>query len=170
MKVTVVPAQVTTIEDRIIGSLGLSQILMLSLPVFGGTLLYVSLPPILHAAVYKLVIISLLFAICGLMAIRIKGKILLFWLITVIRFNLRPRYFVFNKRTLHGREQYNHPLKIDEAEDTKPVKQMVKKKLSLTTADLVKVYGMLENPAANVYFEMKKGALHVHATEVKQEG
>src|SRR5947209_20569411 len=98
MKVTVVPAQVTTVEDRIVGSLGLSQILLLATPVFGGTMLYAILPPNFHSAIYKLIVIALLFATCGLMAIRIRGKILLLWLIVMLRYNLRPRYFVFNKR------------------------------------------------------------------------
>ena len=77
MKVTIVPAQVTTVEDRIAGNLGLSQLLLLTTPVFSGSLLYVVLPPVFHGAIYKLVLIVALFIICSLMAIRIKGKILL---------------------------------------------------------------------------------------------
>jgi hypothetical protein len=171
MKVTVVPAQVTTVEDRIIGSLGVSQLLLLSTPIFGGTFAYAILPPLLHSAVYKLILIALMFAMGGLLAIRIKGKILLLWLVVILRYNLRPGYYVFNKRSLHGREQYNHPLKVDEAEDTKPVRRPVKRRLPLTAAELVRLYGLLENPAANVHFEIRKGgSLYVRATEVKQEG
>ncbi len=170
MKVTVVPAQVTTIEDRIIGSLGLSQILLLAMPVFGGSLLYAILPPNFHGAAYKVVIIVLLFTICGLTAIRIKGKILLLWLVVMLRYTIRPRYYVFNKRSLHGRQQYDHAVAVDETSDTQPVKQPVRQKLPLTTADLARLYGLLENPAANIRFEIKKGGLYVRATEVKPEG
>jgi len=169
MKVTVVPAQITTVEDRIIGNLGLNQLLLLSAPVFGGTLLYAILPPNFHSAVYKLVIITILFAASGLFAIRIKGKIVLLWLVAILRYNVRPRFYVFNKRSLHGRELYNHPVKVDEAEEPKPVKHIAKPKLSLTTAEIIKLHGFLENPAANVMYEIKKGGLRVRATEVKSE-
>ena len=40
MRTTVVPAQVTTVEDKIAGNLGLSQLLLLTLPVFGGSALF----------------------------------------------------------------------------------------------------------------------------------
>lgn len=169
MKVTVVPAQVTTVEDRIVGSLGLSQLLLLCIPIFGGSLLYVILPPNFHAAVYKIVAITVLTAICCASAIRVKGKILLLWLLVILRYNARPRFYVFNKRSLHGRELYDRKVEAEEAEEQKPAKQTVKKKLSLTTAELTKVYGLLENPAANVHFEVKKGGLYVRATEIKPE-
>jgi hypothetical protein len=169
MKVTVVPAQVTTVEDRIIGSLGLSQVLLLSAAVFGGCLLYIILPPLYHVAAYKLVIISLLFVLSGIMAIRLKGKIVLFWLVVILRYNLRPRFYVFNKRSLHGREQY-HTKQAVEVEKAKPAKRPVKQKLALTTSEIVKLYGLLDNPTANIHFEFKKGGLYVRATEVKSEG
>ncbi len=169
MKVTVVPAQITTVEDRIVGSLGLSQLLLLCIPIFGGSLLYVILPPNFHAAIYKIVIITLLAAMCGLAAVRVKGKILLLWLVVILRYNARPRFYVFNKRSPHGRELYDRKIEVEVTEEQKPATQAVKKKLSLTTAELSKVYGLLENPAANVHFEIKKGGLYVHATEVKPE-
>src|ERR1039458_6831582 len=106
MKVTIVPAQVTTVEDRIAGNLRLSQLLLLTTPVFSGSLLYVVLPPVFHGAIYKLVLIVALFIICSLMAIRIKGKILLLWLVVLVHYNLRPRFYVFNKLSTHGREMF----------------------------------------------------------------
>lgn len=166
MKVTVVPAQVTTVEDRIAGSLGLSQLLLLAAPVFGGSTLYIILPPTLHNAAYKVVIMVLLFLLCSLLAIRIKGKILLFWLATILRYNLRPRYYVFNKRSLHGREQYEDVAQVlEEAETSQSEKARIP--LALSTAEVVELENLMDNPAANLSFESRKGQLYVRITEVK---
>jgi hypothetical protein len=167
MKVTVVPAQVTTIEDRIAGSLGLSQILLLAAPVFSGSALYIILPPTMHNAPYKLVIFALLLLVCSLMAIRIKGKILLLWLVVILRYNLRPRYYVYNKNSLASREfEENLPAEADNQEDKAPVKRS--RLPALGTADVVRLQAILENPAANLSFKANKGGLHVLITEVKE--
>jgi hypothetical protein len=168
MKVTVVPAQVTTVEDRIAGNLGLNQLMLLVAPVFGSSALYVILPPIFHYAVYKLVVIAFLFSVCALLAIRIKGKILLFWLVTLLRYSLRPRFYVFNKQTLHVREEYQAKRVEPEAETTTQPER-IRRALSLSTAEIVKVQNFMENPAANLHFETKKGNLYVRITEVKPE-
>lgn len=169
MKVTVVPAQITTIEDRIAGNLGVSQLLLLSLPVFGGSALFVILPPFFHAAFYKLVIIGMLFMMCGLLAIRLKDKLVLFWLLTLFNYNLRPRYYVFDKRSLNGRQQYENFFE-DPIEDTVPTPLEVSRQpLSLSIAEVVELEDLIKNPDAHVRFELKKGDLHVRLTEVKQE-
>jgi hypothetical protein len=167
MKVTVVPAQVTTVEDRIAGSLGLSQLMLLAAPVFGGCALFVVLPPVFHSAVYKLVIIAILFFTCALLAIRIKGKILLLWLVVLVRYNIRPRYYVFNKRSLHGRDEYASASATEPEERQTTVARTARKALSLSTAEVVKLQNLLENPAANLSFETRKGNLYVRITEVK---
>jgi len=169
MKVTVVPAQVTTVEDRIAGNLGLSQLLLLAVPVFGSSALYIILPPIMHGAAYKYAVMLLSLLICSLLAIRIKGKILLFWLAIILRYNLRPRFYVFNKLSLHGREQYDHAVIVNEDEFSEVLK-VAKKPLSLSTAEVVKLEGLLDNPDANLSFENRKGGLYVRITEIKQQG
>jgi len=45
MKTTTVPAQVTTVEDRLAGNLSLTQLLLLVCPVFVSCLIYVVFPP-----------------------------------------------------------------------------------------------------------------------------
>jgi Ca2+/Na+ antiporter len=170
MKVTVVPAQITTIEDRIVGSLGMSQLVLLTLPVVLGGGMYIVLPPTMHAAPYKLTLIVLLAAVCAVMAIRIRGRILLLWLVTILRYNLRPRYFVFDKRSQRGREQYLHVAEHvpQEEKETKVRKKL--KELRLSTAEIVQVERLLADPTANVFYSTdKKGKLYVRITEVKQE-
>jgi hypothetical protein len=170
MKTTVVPAQVTTVEDRVAGNLGLSQLMLLAAPVFGGSALYVILPPSFHSAAYKLVVIIALFVVSSLLAIRIKGKILLLWLIVMLRYDLRPRFYVFDKRSLHGRELYNLAPVIEQEEEEVKTPHKAPKSSSLSTADVIELQDLIENPAANVSFETKKGNLYVRITEIKQEG
>jgi len=169
MKVAVVPAQVTTVEDRIAGNLGLSQLLLLTAPVFGGSALYVALPPTFHSAAYKLAVMATLALVCSVLAIRIKGKIILLWLVVLLRYNLRPRYYVFDKRSLHGREKFESlETKLEAESEAKPTQARESSPLSL--AEVIKLEHIMENPAANLSFETRKGGLYVRITEVKQEG
>lgn len=171
MRTTIIPAQITTVEDRIAGRLGLSQLLLLILPVFGGSGIFVILPPFFNYAVYKLVLIVCITVLCGLLAIRIKGKILLFWGITLLRYNLRPRYYVFNKNNTHTRDvvaQAATP--IETIEEAKAPKVVRIQRPELSTAELVAIEDILANPAANLHFKTnKKGALSVSITEIQQE-
>ncbi len=168
MRSTVVPAQVTTIEDRIAGSLGLSQLLLLMGPVFGGSAIFVILPPFFSYAVYKIVIIVCFAALCGLLAIRIKGRILLQWIIAIARYNSRPRYYVYDKNDMHMREALPK-IKVEETEEETTEKQPIIQRLpQLSTAELVKIEGVIANPQANLHFKTnRKGEFSVHITEVK---
>jgi hypothetical protein len=167
MRSTVVPAQVTTVEDRIAGNLGLSQLLLLVTPVFLGSILYVILPPFFGFHIYKVVLFVLLASICALLAIRIKGQILMLWIAAIVRYNQRPRYFVYSKNSLHNRAIPEMPkpesTQEDGAQETKTQRILP----GLSTADLVKIEDILANPQANVRFTTtRKGELRVHITEV----
>lgn len=168
MRSTVVPAQVTTAEDKIAGSLGLSQLLLLTLPVFGGSALFVLLPPFFNYAVYKVVLIVCFASLCGLLAIRIKGQILLFWLIAIIRYNTRARYYVFNKNSAHLRD-HMPTLKTKEIAEERHTKKTIAQRLpQLSTAELVHIEEIIANPQANLHFRTnRKGELSVHITEVR---
>jgi len=170
MRVAVVPAQVTTVEDRIAGNIGLTQLLLLSTPMFGGGALFVILPPFFHSAVYKLVLITILLLLCGLLAIRVKGKLLLFWLLTLLRYNLRPRYYVYNKQSLHGREMYEDSIAAESEHQVMPVTATRPRALSLSPTELITLQNLIEDPTANLTFETtKKGGLYVRLTEVESE-
>lgn len=171
MRTTIVPAQVTTVEDRIAGRLGLTQLLLLIMPIFGGSAIFVVLPPFFAYAVYKLVLITCVAVLCALLAIRIKGKILLFWAITLLRYNMRPRYYLFNKNTTHAREIVL-PADIEDepSEETITEAAAPTRRISLTTAERVQIEDLLANPDANVHITTnKKGELRVHLTEIPQE-
>ena len=169
MKMTVVPAQVTTVEDRIIGNLGFSQILLLIVPVFAAAGIFVLLPPFMGGALYKYLFMSVVALLFGLLSIRIKGKILALWLVTVLRYNLRPKYYLFNKNVTTGRDEYHGKAVAPEAKEAtekKPVKKTSLNQLDIPTT--ARILATIENPATNFRLETgKKGNLHVRFTEIE---
>lgn len=170
MKQTVVPAQVTTVEDRIVGNLGISQMILLSLPVLAAGIVFVVLPPALHIALYKLLFLLPFAAVCAVLSIRIKGKIVLFWIIVRTRYNLRPQYYVFDKNTTANRKLYDE-VKTPEPSKAEPKEAAPHRQRSgLTTAEMIRTFAAMDNPAAKLAFTTdKKGKLYVRITEVKQE-
>lgn len=166
---TVVPAQVTTVEDRIVGNLGMTQVILLATPILLAGLVFVFVPPTMQFTTYKVVGLTLLMAVFGTLAIRIKDKLVLFWIVMRVRYNVRPRYYVFNKNSTANREQYRTApteLLADEPEKVKVRRQASK----LTTAETVNVLDTINNPAANLTFATsKKGSLYVRITEVKSK-
>lgn len=168
MRSTVVPAQVTTIEDRIAGNIGVSQLVLLLLPVFIGGMLYVLLPPFFEYGVYKVVLVVVMTVLCGVLAIRIKGQIILKWLIAIVTYNLRPRYYVANKNSKHGRDKSQALVFANVEERALTKMREIKATPKLTTQELVNIEHILSNPQANLRFSTDaKGELHVHITEVQ---
>ncbi len=105
MRTTIVPAQMTTVEDKIAGDLSFLQILLLLSALIVATVIYALFPARLHLTLYKipLIIGSTLFL--GLLALRIKEKIILQWILLLTTYNLRPKYFVFDKNDWNGRDR-----------------------------------------------------------------
>jgi len=169
MKVTVVPAQVTTVEDRIIGNLGFSQMLLMIIPIFVSAGLFTLLPPFMGSALYKYLIMGILALVCCILAIRIKGKILALWLVTILRYNIRPKYYLFNKNTSAFRQDYPPIVELKTEEKTKEVKNERTALPRLNTPETARVLATIENPAAKFRFETtKKGGLNVRLTEIEK--
>lgn len=167
MRTTVVPAQVTTVEDKIVGQLGLSQMLLLTIPIFGGSAAFVILPPFFSYAIYKIVIIFCLVVISGLLAIRIKGKILLTWIIIALSYNFRPRYYVFNKNTEHLRYEKLRGKLTDEVSSAIDQTKIYDTTNTLSIPERFAAERIIEDPQANVHFKTnRKGELKVYVTEV----
>lgn len=167
MRSTAVPAQVTTVEDRIMGNLGFSQLVLFVLPIFVGAGLFIVLPPVMHGSLYKYVAMTVVALISGILAIRIKGRIILLWLVTIIRYNLRPKYYVFQKTADH-RETY----KTAKPEQSEEVGSQTEAKMSrlpeLSFRDTAYLLEAISRPERNLRFEMtKKGVLHVRLTEIE---
>src|SRR5674476_179344 len=104
MKTAIVPAQITTIEDKVVGNLSLSQLLLLAAPIFVGSAIYIIFPPNMGAALYKAILVTIIAVAFALLAIRVRGRILLLWVVTIGRYNLRNRYYVFDKNDPYLRD------------------------------------------------------------------
>lgn len=170
MRLTIVPAQITTVEDRIAGNLGLSQLVLLIAPVFGGSALYVILPPFFEYAEYKVGIIVILALLCGVLAVRVKGKILLLWAVVRLKYNHRPMFYVYNKNSLYTRQIVPAPTMEEPTTVDGRIEAKQEKIAGIAASDLLKVQQLVLNPNANVRFTTtKKGELRVHLTEVPRE-
>lgn len=163
MKTTVVPAQITTVEDRIAGNLTFMQIIMLVIPLITGTAVYVVIPPGSHFSPIKLVLIGLQFLVFGTLAIRIKGKILIDWLVILLRFKMRPRIYIFTKNDLSSRAD-EAVITIEEKKKAvvKEIKQKKELGHTISLEDQSKIDRLLDNPSLNFRFGIaKKGGIDV---------
>lgn len=103
MRTRVIPAQITTVEDKIAGNLSLTQIIILLSPVLFTTLVYALLPPAMNFTLFKLILALAFSLIAVTLSLRIKGKVVLHWLLVLAQYNLRPKYYVFNKNERFAR-------------------------------------------------------------------
>jgi len=104
MKTTIVPAQITTVEDKIIGNLSFTQILLFIAALFISVAIYIVFPTPLKLTVYKLALMLLSIIICFALAIRVRSKILIHWLFLVVNYSQRPQFYVFNKNDVSMRD------------------------------------------------------------------
>ena len=104
MRTTIIPAQITTVEDKIAGSLNMTQILLMITPILVDTLIYVAFFPQSKINIFKIILMLIITTTFFLLALRIKGKIVLMWLIVLFNYQLRPKYYLFNKNSLYQRD------------------------------------------------------------------
>ncbi len=169
MKIAIVPAQVTTIEDKVAGSLNLSQLILLVMPVFVGGVIYAVMPPSFAMAIYKMISIGLLFIVVASLAIKIRGRMVLGWIVILARYNTRPRFYIFNKNSSYLR-----------VIDVEPAPKQIKIKTSNSTlsnakqlprmdiGDKARFEALLADPNSKLSFKTsRKGGLDVYITEVK---
>lgn len=110
MRTTVIPAQVTTVEDTIAGNLTLTQIMLLIAPVLLSTAIYAVLPEKMVLSAYKIPLIIVTSFIFISLSLRIRGRLVLHWLMVLSSFLLRPHIYLFNKNTLFSRPMVIQPV------------------------------------------------------------
>jgi len=169
MRTSNVPAQITTVEDKIAGNLTLQQMILLASPIFIDFAVYAIFPKELKLNTYKLILMLLVTGMLASLAIRIKTKTLLVWLVTITRYRLRERYYIFDKNNdyLRGLE-LTSPSITDETETNVRKKDSKKIIRELIEEDYIKLEHILTNSSANLTFTSdRKGVLHVSFTEVE---
>lgn len=164
MKTRAIPAQITTVEDRIAGNLNLTQIVLLMVPIFWLMVVYAVLPQAMRLSWYKIPLILLVSVVSMLLALRIKGKVVLHWLVILLKYNTRPTYYLYNKNESYLRDITLPVFK------TKQRKLFAKPKEALTTkkdpvisiAGLARLDDLITNPRFSFSIRTgKKGGLHV---------
>ena len=169
MKTTVVPAQITTVEDKIAGSLTMPQIVLLVISLITGSAIYAVVAPKMHLGSIKGSLILVQFMFFGGLAIRFNGKILGEWLVIYLRFRSRPKQYVFTKNDLAGREipsgqEYLHQ-KQENSEKAVGVKRPSKPLTLIEELNLKKVF---ENDSFTISFKpSRKGGLNVNLKQKK---
>ena len=171
MRTTVIPAQITTVEDKIAGSLNLTQIIILMIPVIWTTVVFSILPPRLHFTWYKFPIILIVLFTCLILSLRIRGNVVLNWLVVLLRYNTRAKYYLFNKNDSYLRDIV---LPESKRETTKLTRRAQAKKEaqrlspSIAIAELIKAEKLLKNGKYSIIFRQKKGGLNVAFEQIQK--
>lgn len=162
MKTTVVPAQITTVEDRIAGSLTLPQIMLLVFSLVIGSAIFGVVAPRMHLGPIKTIAMTVQFVFLAGLAIRFHGKILAEWLIVYLRFRSRPRRYIFTKNDLTSREIIVTEEYHTKKEKIKEPQNIIKKDKPITVLEELNIGRMLEDDSLSISFKpSKKGGLNV---------
>lgn len=174
MRTRVIPAQMTTVEDKIVGNLNIAQMLMLMAPVFFTTLVYIFFPPGMSFVAYKLVISLIVFVVFTTLSLRIKGKVVVNWLAVLFRYNLRAKYYIYNKNEAYLREIYLPEVEkpFVELKSLVPAKKKVKKYLRrVNIQDLVSLEDIIKDGDLDLRYKTgKKGGLDVAFEQITKKG
>jgi hypothetical protein len=159
MRTTIIPAQITTVEDKIAGSLNMTQILILMFPVLWTAIVYLIFYPAMKLTLYKLPVISVVAVICVILILRIKDKIIAEWLGVLLKFRLRPKYYLFNKNNLTERTIDIPDLPVEFVAVKKTVKVSVKaKNTDIKLSDLIKLENFISS-GKSVRYQFNKNKL-----------
>lgn len=169
MKSTIVPAQITTVEDKIAGNLSFTQMMLLIMPVAMTGLLFVLLPPLVHVNLTKLIMGGCLFVMCAALAVRIRGELLLHRIITRVSYNLRPKYYVYDKNDEYLRYEPTKPHLQKTAEVAIPEAVEACMAQLIDTPERAWLEAIIKDPRARFQMTVKRGGLHVRINEIKEE-
>ncbi|MCL5411927.1 MAG: hypothetical protein M1150_04320 [Patescibacteria group bacterium] len=172
MKTTIIPAQITTVEDKIAGNLNSTQLMLLMIFLFSSAIIYLVLPPRSGVVLYKIILSGFFFLVCVTLAIRIKGKIVLEWLKVTGVYNLRPKYYLFNKNDLYLREVENQSvdLKIASSKNqAEEIKDFEAKETVIDQGNLMAIEKLISGRKYKLAFiPSTKGGLNVVVNQIKR--
>lgn len=105
MRSTIIPAQITTVEDTIAGTVTIKQLVLLVNPVVLAILFYMVIPPFFQFSLAK-VLFAILYAIGSvLLAIKVKERLVFEWIQIFTIYFMRPKHFIYNKNTRSFRKE-----------------------------------------------------------------
>ena len=171
MKTAIVPAQVTTVEDKLAGNLTVTQLFIMVAGLGLATLIYVLVGPKYHFTTWKIGSILATAIVFGGLSLRIHGRIVSEWLIILTRYWQRPHQYVFTKNDFQSRSIPDY-----ESETATKTITHIKPTFALPSSidfpslpERIKVEALLDNPSLAVRFVMaEKGGIDVSLTPTKQ--
>lgn len=168
MRISIVPAQITTVEDKIAGNVSVQQAMLLGIPILFGFIIALVFPPSGQFVAYKIAIVIGLFIICGSLAIRIKDRIVAQWLKLFAVYCARPLHYIYDKNSTYLRDAETAEVITEEIVDIQPVKKPIVTTNNISPKEFVRLEQFTTDTRAGMKFEVgKKGELNVHVTEVK---
>ena len=97
MRSTIVPAQITSVEDKITSFLNLKQIVILIINLVLIMIQFLVIPPFVKFSLLKVLLAFILSALLIPMTFKYKEIILLDHLVLIISYKLRPKTYVLIK-------------------------------------------------------------------------
>lgn len=168
MRISIVPAQITTVEDKIAGNVSVQQAMLLGVPILFGFIIALVFPPSGQFVAYKIAIVLGLFIICGSLAIRIKDRIVAKWLKLFVIYSARPLYYVYDKNSTYLRDTEVTDVATEVVVATQPVRKPAVTTNNISPKEFVRLEQFATDARAGMKFEIgKKGELNVRITEVK---
>jgi hypothetical protein len=168
MRVSIVPAQITTVEDKIAGNVSVQQAMLLGVPILFGFIIALVFPPSGQFVAYKIAIVLGLFIICGSLAIRIKDRIVAQWLKLFVIYSARPLHYIYDKNSTYLRGTETIETASEEAIESQPIKKPTIIPRNISPKEFVRLEQFTADARAGMKFEVgKKGELNVRITEVK---
>lgn len=166
MKISRVPAQITTVEDKLVGNFSMQQAVLLGIPIVIGFIAVIILPPFNEVVLYKKVIIGISVVACGLLAVRVKGRIAAGWLRLFMIYSARPQYYVYDKNSSYLRET-----NVSEPNSEEPaisIPKQVRYASAIPPREFMRLKQFATDTQAGMKFRVgRKGELNVHITETK---
>lgn len=167
MRSSIVPAQITTVEDKLTGNISVYQAMLLCTPVLFGFIITLILPPFGQFNIYKIFMTLGFLIICSPLAIRIDDKIIVHWLRLFIIYSIRPRYYVYDKNS-----QYLRDTEISISKSERSSAPTFHKQQSTAITISPKEFARLQTIATDTHSEVsfefeKEGILNVHITKAE---
>ena len=157
MRTTIIPAQITTVEDKVAGSLNMTQVLILMTPILWTAIVYILLIPSMKLTSFKLVLIIISTTISGILALRIKDKIVAEWLGVLLKYRLRPKYWLYNKNDITSRIVDIPDIPDNVLVPTRSSKKAINiLKTEIKIADLVRFEQLFDSGKVAVSYSLKK--------------
>jgi len=160
MRTRIMPAQITNVEDKIAGSLSFTQVFILIFPVFFVLVIFTVFPPKMQIVLYKF-LLSLFFSIfMVILALRIKGKIVVDWLLILISYCFRAKYYVYDKNVMFMRPKSTLIKK--DMSNTLKVRKYTNKKSALGLCHQITLDKLIKEKNTSMIMTFhKKGGINV---------